>query len=101
MIVNILLGIGVVMLFLAALLTLFRMSRGPSILDRVIAADVIMAMVIAGLAMEAVINRHTTTLPIMLAVSLIGFAGSLSMARFVADRDRSVKWDADDDGGTP
>lgn len=91
--VTVLLGIGVVMLFAAALLTLFRMSRGPSTLDRVIAADVIMSMVIAGLAMEAVINKHTTTLPIMLAVSLIGFAGSLSMARFVGDRDKAKKWD--------
>lgn len=96
MIVNILLGIGVVLLCVAALLTLFRMSRGPSTLDRVIAADVIMAMVIAGLAMEAVINRHTTTLPIMLVVSLIGFAGSLSMARFVGDRGTAVKWDTPD-----
>lgn len=96
MIVNILLGIGVVMLFVAALLTLFRMSRGPSTLDRVIAADVIMAMVVAGLAMEAVIHSHTTTLPIMLAVSLIGFAGSLTMARFVGDRGTVAKWDNSD-----
>lgn len=96
MIVNVILGIGVVMLFVAALLTLFRMSRGPSTLDRVIAADVIMAMVIAGLAMEAVINHHTTTLPIMLAVSLVGFAGSLSMARFVGDRTTATKWDTPD-----
>ena len=50
-------------------------------------------MVIAALAMEAAINEHTTTIPIMLVLSLFGFAGSLSMARFVADRDTARKWD--------
>ena len=50
-------------------------------------------VVIAALAMEAAMNHHTTTIPIMLVLSLLGFAGSLSMARFVADRDKAKKWD--------
>ena len=29
----------------------------------------------------------------MLVLSLLGFSGSLSMARFVADRDKAKKWD--------
>lgn len=68
------------------------MTRGPSTLDRVIAAEVVVAVVIAALAMEAALNHHTTTIPIMLVLSLLGFAGSLSMARFAADRDRTGKW---------
>ncbi len=46
--------IGVVLLGVAAGLTLVRMARGPSTLDRVVAADVMIAVVIAGLAMEAI-----------------------------------------------
>ena len=60
------------------------------------AADVVVAVVIAALAMEASMNHHTTTIPIMLVLSLLGFAGSLSMARFVADRDKAKKWDVPD-----
>ena len=86
--------IGVVFLVGAAVMTLVRMARGPSTLDRVVAADVVVAVVIAALAMEAALNEHTTTIPIMLVLSLLGFAGSLSMARFVADRDAARKWDA-------
>ena len=68
-------------------LTVARMSRGPSSLDRVVAADVLVAVVIAALALEAIVNDHATTLPVMLVLSLLGFAGSVSIARFVADRD--------------
>ena len=85
--------IGVVFLAGAAAMTLVRMARGPSTLDRVVAADVIVAVVIAALAMEAALHHHTTTIPIMLVLSMLGFAGSLSMARFVADRDKARRWD--------
>lgn len=79
---------GLVILGGAALLTLIRMARGPSTLDRVVAGDVLIAVVIAALAVEAVVNRHATTLPVILVLALVGFAGSLSMARFLAGRDR-------------
>ena len=89
---SVIIMIGVVFLGAAMALTLVRMTRGPSTLDRVIAADVVVAIVIAALAMEAAHNHHTTTIPIMLVLSLLGFAGALSMARFAADRDRTGKW---------
>ena len=90
----VIIAIGVVVLGVAAVLTLVRMAGGPSTLDRVVAADVIIAVVIAGLAMEASLNHHATTLPIMVVLSMLGVAGSLSMARFVADRDQARTWDA-------
>ena len=87
MVVYIMVGLGAVLLVAAAAMTVFRMSRGPSSLDRVVAADVLVAVVIAGLALEAILNDHTTTLPVMLVLSLLGFAGAVSIARFVADGD--------------
>lgn len=97
MIVTVILGVGVVLLGVAALLTLVRMSKGPSTLDRVIAADVMIAVVIAALASEAVMHKHATTLPVILVLALLGFAGSLSIARFVSDRDKAVKWNVPPD----
>lgn len=93
MIQPVILSIGFVLIGVAAVLTLIRMSRGPSTLDRVVSAEVFIAIVISALAMEAALNRHMTTLPVMLVLSLLGFAGSLSIARFVADRDAAKKWD--------
>ena len=89
---SVIIMIGVAFLAAAMALTLIRMTRGPSTLDRVIAADVVVAVVIAALAMEASLNHHTTTIPIMLVLSLLGFAGALSMARFAADRDHTGRW---------
>ena len=97
---NVIIAVGVVFLAAAMVMTLIRMSRGPSTLDRVVAADVVVAVVIAALAMEAAMNHHTTTIPIMLVLSLLGFAGSLRMARFVADRDNAKNCDVPTDPPT-
>jgi multicomponent Na+:H+ antiporter subunit F len=95
MLVMIMVGAGALMLSVAAVLTVGRLSRGPTSLDRVVAADVLIAVVIATLALEAIINDHTTTLPVMLVLSLLGFAGSVSIARFVADRDKATRWNVE------
>lgn len=76
-----------VVLLAAALLTLIRLSKGPSSLDRIIASDVMVGIVIAALAIEAALNKHATTYPVMVVLSLVGFAGAVGMARFVGDRD--------------
>ena len=80
-------SIGIAALGAAALLAIIRIARGPSILDRTVAADVLIAIVIAGLVLEAVINRHSTTVPVILVLSVIGFAGAVSVARQVAARE--------------
>jgi multicomponent Na+:H+ antiporter subunit F len=95
MLVMMMVGAGALMLSVAAVLTVGRLSRGPTSLDRVVAADVLIAVVIATLALEAVINDHSTTLPVMLVLSLLGFAGSVSIARFVADRDKATRWNVE------
>jgi multicomponent Na+:H+ antiporter subunit F len=66
----------------AALLLVARVSLGPTMLDRVVALDVLVAVVICGLGLEAAVNQHTTTLPILVVLSLLGFVGSVSVARF-------------------
>jgi multicomponent Na+:H+ antiporter subunit F len=92
MIVLLMVGLGAVLLTVAAVLTVLRLSRGPSSLDRVVATDVLVAVVIASLALEAIYNDHATTLPVILVLSLLGFTGSVSIARFVADRDKATRW---------
>lgn len=73
----------------AALLAIIRMIKGPSILDRAIASDVLLSEVLCILGAEAVINKHMYTLPIMLMISATGILGTVAVARFVARRDRA------------
>jgi multicomponent Na+:H+ antiporter subunit F len=84
---TVVLVITMVMLAVAAVCTVARMTMGPTLLDRAVALDVFIAVGICALAVEAAINRHTTTLPILLALSLLGFVGSVSVARFTRGSD--------------
>lgn len=73
---------SVAMLGVAAALALVRMVIGPTMLNRAVAMDVLSATIVAALAIEAAYNRHSTTLPILVVVSLVGFVGSVSISRF-------------------
>ena len=71
----------------AALVTLWRIAVGPSILDRAVAADVLLTLVMCALGAEMAINHHTRTLPVLLVIAALGVFGSVSIARWVARRD--------------
>jgi len=71
----------------AALVTLWRIVVGPSILDRAVAADVLLTEVMCVLGADMVINHHTRTLPVLLVIAAIGVFGSIAIARFVARRE--------------
>ena len=71
----------------AALLTLWRIVIGPSILDRAVASDVLLTEVMCVLGAEMAINHHTRTLPVLLIIAAIGVFGSISISRWVARRD--------------
>lgn len=85
------LGAAVVVLGVVAVLALVRLVRGPSPVDRVVATDVLISSLVCGLAIEAAINRHAFTVPVMLALALVGFAGTVAMSRFVAGRRDTVQ----------
>jgi len=85
--VNVLL-IAIYLVFgVAGLLTLWRIVVGPSILDRAVASDVLLTLVMCVLGAEMVINQHTRTLPVLLIIAAVGVFGSITIARFVARKD--------------
>ena len=71
----------------SALLTVWRIIIGPSILDRAVASDVLLTLLICVLGAEMALNQHTRTLPVLLIVAAVGVFGSITIARFVARRD--------------
>ena len=84
---TILLGAIYVVFAVAALLIVWRIITGPSILDRAVASDVLLTLLMCVLAAEMALNHHTRTLPLLLIVAAVGVFGSISIARFVARRD--------------
>lgn len=73
-------------LSIAAFLTIIRLIKGPSILERVIATDVLLLIVSAALCIEMTVNRHTNNLVFVVLACLVGFIGSVTVSRFVTDR---------------
>ena len=71
-----------VLLSVTALLALARIYRGPSLLDRVVGADLLLSTMLGAVGAEAAVNRHATTLPVLVVLSLLGFVGSVAMVRF-------------------
>lgn len=78
-----------VMFGIGALATVYRIIRGPSILDRALATDVLLAIAICALGAEMAINKHTDTLVVMLVLAMFAVVGSISIARFMAKQDAS------------
>lgn len=79
-------GVCLVGLALAALLVVVRLVRGPSVPDRIVALDVLVQVVVAGIAVAAAVTRDGTYLAVLVAVALLGFVGTVTVARFVERR---------------
>ena len=77
------------MFAVGAIAALVRVIKGPSILDRALATDVLLAIAICGLGAEMAINRHTDTLVVLLVLAMFAIVGSIAIARFVAKQDAS------------
>ena len=79
--------VGVVataLLAVGALLAVVRIERGPTMLDRTVAFDVLTTALVGAIAVEAAISRRTESVPILVVLSLVGFIGSVTIARFAA-----------------
>ncbi len=72
------------LLLSAAILALIRAERGPSMLDRTVALDVFVTALVGGIVVEAALTGRTDTLPLLVVLSMVGFVGSVTIARFAA-----------------
>lgn len=72
------------MLAVAAVLALIRLERGPTMLDRTIAVDVVTSVLVAGIATYSAWTQRSDTVPVLLALALVGFVTSVTISRFAA-----------------
>ncbi|HEV7956807.1 MAG: mnhF [Microbacteriaceae bacterium] len=77
----------------ASLLAVYRIVRGPSILDRMIASDVLLTTLILVVGAEMVLNGHTRTIPMMLVLASTAIFATVAVARYVSKQDLSTKDD--------
>lgn len=80
--------ITLAMLCLAGALTLGRLLRGPSTLDRIAALDVFVILIVAATAVYIAAYQDRSNIPLLASVALLGFVGSASATRLAERRER-------------
>lgn len=74
-------------LSIALLLAMVRLLGGPNTLDRLISLDLLAAIAQCGLGVYIAWTKDTTPAAALVALALVAFLGSVSVARFRVDDD--------------
>lgn len=80
-----------VLLALGVLCAIYRVYKGPSVLDRVISVDVILIIVGSVMLVDMIYNRHTDLILFVVVTAVIGFLGAVAIARYVAVRNPAAE----------
>ncbi|GAB3496369.1 monovalent cation/H+ antiporter complex subunit F [Amycolatopsis cihanbeyliensis] len=75
------------LLSLAALLTLARLVRGPRTLDRILALDMLLVLILAGVGVEMAMSQRPLNVALLLSVALLAFVGSLCAVKLAERRE--------------
>lgn len=71
------------LLSLSFLLTVYRIVRGPTLPDRVMGLDMLVALAIGFMAVFAVKVGYALYVDIAIALALVGFLATVAFARFI------------------
>jgi multicomponent Na+:H+ antiporter subunit F len=78
--------VAFVMLAGAAFAFAYRILRGPTLPDRVVAVDGLLATIMIGIIVGAARLHTTVILATVLVVAIAGFVGTSALARFIERR---------------
>lgn len=78
------LALPVLALSMAA--TAWRVLKGPTLADRVLALDMMTAIAIGFMAVFAIVTGHSLYVDIAIALGLAGFLATIAFARFIMTR---------------
>lgn len=74
-------------LAIGAVVALIRAIGGPTLADRIVALDLMLLLLAAGIAAEGARSGTTWFFPVAIVVALVAFAGTVLVARFIEWRD--------------
>lgn len=80
---------SLLVLSVALILIVVRIVRGPTLPDRILALDMLIAAVIGFIATMGVKTGFTLYVDIAIALGLVGFLSTVAFARFVLTRGRA------------
>ncbi len=81
------------LLSVSFLLTVLRVLKGPTLPDRILALDMLVAVAIGFIAVSGIWTRADFNVDIAIALGLVGFLATVALARFVLIRADSLEED--------
>jgi len=95
--------IALVLFCLSFLLTAARVMMGPTLPDRVLALDMLVAVAIGFIAVIGIKTGYALYVDIAIALGLVGFLATVAFARFILVKgaQASAVQDRVDEGDTP
>ncbi len=79
-------SLALLLLSLALLMTVLRIIRGPTLPDRVLGLDMLVAIAIGFIAVIAIKTGFNLYIDIGIALGLVGFLATVAFARFILTR---------------
>ena len=77
------LGLAVIIIMLAIVLGIYRLVKGPTVVDRVIALDLLTLVSIALIALIALTTSRFIYIDVALVYGLLSFLSVLAVARYL------------------
>ncbi|MBG0916437.1 MULTISPECIES: Na(+)/H(+) antiporter subunit F1 [Exiguobacterium] len=93
---DILIYISLAILLLAMLMMLYRVVKGPTTADRVIALDSIGIALISVVALLSILLDTTLYFEVILLLSILAFIGTVAFSKFL-ERGEIIQHDRDND----
>jgi multicomponent Na+:H+ antiporter subunit F len=81
--------IALTMLAAAALLAFVRLVRGPTLVDRVVAIDLIGVLMVCMTVVSAAATGERAFLDVAIVIALISFVGTVAYSRYVERKEPS------------
>ncbi len=77
---------GFVMVIAAVVLAFFRLVRGPTLADRVVALDMMTVLIVAFCGLFAISSREPAFIDVAVVLALVGFLATVALARYAERR---------------
>lgn len=78
--------VSLALLSLTFLVTVIKVIHGPTLPDRILALDMLVAVAIGFIAVVGIKTGYTLYLDIAIALGLVGFLATVAFARFIMAR---------------
>ncbi len=75
--------VALAMMVAALLLNVYRLLRGPSVLDRVMALDTMTINTVALLVLLGVVRGSSLYFEAALLIAMVGFVGTVALCKYV------------------